>query len=985
MFDPSKLNLDLEQNEAEKNKKASEKKSSESDKIQQAKTSIPEEKVIIQEDIVDDILEVAEKSDENNDSENITVTEENVPQTNHSSQEQDIRTQEDTETENTKNYGSGKEISYDKEKIVEQEKKDAQASQEEAKKIIYDINVKEIKDIFVKLIEHKYDFMTIEPFDSYVKLSFRKDKIEKESLNIKYPVYTQILIKAKTLTGLKVDDSQNAQEGKWDFSWNTKSYKVLSKTVPGSYGEKVFLKLDEVENKKVKKVKKSVGFWQIMAFLWAALFAAMLIWIGFLSFVLLNATSVNQLEFFQNLWVDVSSVKQFTAQLVNIVFSVVILIETLFLFTFTFKAVLTKKNQKWLKIKRTIFAVFFLILTFITGTLWMVLSNKINELRGQNYWKMITYDNSKYISPIFDENGSIVSTNKSFIGPVTLRFDIAEKLNQINNESNFKPEKIVWIIDERKIEKPINDTQLIQTFDTLGLHEVNIRFEWKNLAGEDDVLEQQLAKINVNNIINIEQENISGGWVWYIFDAENIKDLWKVEWYYIPDTNGLEEAEANKKIAEALAQPTNTWYEFNSKILFDEELILWMKILETGEDSSSWFDKIFVFSNDASSNEISADIISEADLNNDSLYTLRASNIETLMWNGYVSEFLWKIWEKTIRQKADLRDLEASSQIEFDFEQYWNYTVELEIIDSRGNSQTIEKEIIIEKKLKFSSGIFILNNKKPVENLEYNKSLHEYLIDQLWVPTTLSLNARSVRSEDKNYKLRELEWDFEGDNDIDSKKVTTEYEVATEWRHHIKVHFVFEHIKDTSKIINVTENIFIEAIKKEAQIDFDIKKDSAYAPVTVSLDASRSQVKNEDIVKFEWDYGDGITEIRDAIVPWHKYPVPWDYDIKLTVTTESWKQYSTSKKLVLKPKPQTIEITTSMKKAPVRQWIDFLSDESEWQITAYFWDFWDGNTSTQANPTHAYQKAGTYTVTLKLDFANNNVLDKTVEIEIIEE
>jgi hypothetical protein len=37
--------------------------------------------------------------------------------------------------------------------------------------------------------------------------------------------------------------------------------------------------------------------------------------------------------------------------------------------------------------------------------------------------------------------------------------------------------------------------------------------------------------------------------------------------------------------------------------------------------------------------------------------------------------------------------------------------------------------------------------------------------------------------------------------------------------------------------------------------------------VTVSLDASRSQVKNEDIVKFEWDYGDGITEIRDAIVP----------------------------------------------------------------------------------------------------------------------
>ncbi|MGB2110918.1 MAG: PKD domain-containing protein [Patescibacteria group bacterium] len=65
--------------------------------------------------------------------------------------------------------------------------------------------------------------------------------------------------------------------------------------------------------------------------------------------------------------------------------------------------------------------------------------------------------------------------------------------------------------------------------------------------------------------------------------------------------------------------------------------------------------------------------------------------------------------------------------------------------------------------------------------------------------------------------------------------------------------------------------------------------------------------------------------------------------------------------------------------------MDFLSDDSQGQITAYFWDFGDGNNSTQANPTHAYQKAGNYTVTLRLDFANNNVLEETVEMEIFEE
>jgi PKD repeat protein len=146
-------------------------------------------------------------------------------------------------------------------------------------------------------------------------------------------------------------------------------------------------------------------------------------------------------------------------------------------------------------------------------------------------------------------------------------------------------------------------------------------------------------------------------------------------------------------------------------------------------------------------------------------------------------------------------------------------------------------------------------------------------------------------------------------------------------------------------------------MKKDAQISFDIKKNSEYAPVTVSFDASRSQVKDEDIVKFEWDYGDGTQpEIRDAVVPGHKYGQPGDYEIKLTVTTQSGKIYSTIKKLVLKPKQQDIEINVSMKTAPTYQEIDFTSDKSEGQITSYFWDFGDGGTSTKANPSYQYIK-----------------------------
>jgi uncharacterized membrane protein len=92
-----------------------------------------------------------------------------------------------------------------------------------------------------------------------------------------------------------------------------------------------------------------------------------------------------------------------------------------------------------------------------------------------------------------------------------------------------------------------------------------------------------------------------------------------------------------------------------------------------------------------------------------------------------------------------------------------------------------------------------------------------------------------------------------------------------------------------------------------------------------------------------------------------------------------------SKKLILLPAPQEVQISTSLKKAPIGQWIDFSSAGSAGQIVEYFWDFGDGNISTDANPSHSYDKTGNFTVTLRADFANKNSISDEVEIEIFEE
>jgi hypothetical protein len=78
--------------------------------------------------------------------------------------------------------------------------------------IIFNISINSLQDILILLADKEYDFVVIEPETEAVKISFKKDKIEKETFFIKYPIYSKILIKAKILTHLKVDEAENTQE-----------------------------------------------------------------------------------------------------------------------------------------------------------------------------------------------------------------------------------------------------------------------------------------------------------------------------------------------------------------------------------------------------------------------------------------------------------------------------------------------------------------------------------------------------------------------------------------------------------------------------------------------------------------------------------------------------------------------------------------------------------------------------------------------------
>ena len=978
MFDPSKLELDLDNTEGENKQKDIDSSKQNEENIKSNTNS--EEKVennSIETQKEEYILENISVSEVLDDSKKPLLEEKEIQEevSDLKNQNEEVEKKEDeleweniwelkTETINEEEIGK-----TDYEKNIIETKKESGDEKNNEDKIVFDINITSLAIILAILTEKEYDFVTFEPNENHIKVIFRKDKVIIETKYIKFPTYTNILLKAKSISKLTIEDTENQQEWEGEVMVKNKNYKIVTKVVPTSLGSKLFIKAKVIEKKGVKKEKKKTSFGEIFTFLWIIAFIALVIWGWFIGFVVMNAKTLEDVKFFLSLWINLNDINTFALQAITVIFSILVFIETLFLIIYLFKFSLTKKEYKQKKIRYWIISAVVLILAFATGSSWLVIDKKIRALpdwQQMAYWDIQLYDNSKLLSDSFSEEAALLRDTSNLIWPIEIKFDL-NVLVKKEERKRLTIKKYIWDFwNDDIIETAI--PEIYYNFKEKGNYEVKVTLEevdieWKIISKEVD----NIPNVNLWYSVKINEKKLNNWWKLVDFDATTLKELGKIEWYFMDN----------------LDKPVWKGNVFRMWKPIFEETLIWMYIRNNSKVSEV-LDKVFIISWEQESS-LNWEITYNRSLIEDLKFEFQVENIDTDFWNWIIEEFKWIIEKQEISKVWDVDNPSESSKINYEFKWYWDKEVKVILVDSAWETKELITTIKVPKILSLDKSLRILNEWKLVENLVYEKKLNEYFIDEIWIPTKLILDARFVKSSDTHYTLKKVDWDYNSDWDIDASTKRWEYEVNSEWNHTITVYFEFINRRIDDDIIILKEQIFIEWIRKEAIIDFDIKKDSPYVPVIVSFDASKSNVKNEDISKFIWDYWDWITEERDSIVPWHRYSISWDYDIKLKVVTVSWKEYSTSKKLILKPKPQSVKITSSLKKAPINQWIDFSSDESEWQIISYFWDFWDWKTSTQANPTHAYSKEWNYKVKLVLDFANKNILENTTEIEVYED
>lgn len=146
-------------------------------------------------------------------------------------------------------------------------------------------------------------------------------------------------------------------------------------------------------------------------------------------------------------------------------------------------------------------------------------------------------------------------------------------------------------------------------------------------------------------------------------------------------------------------------------------------------------------------------------------------------------------------------------------------------------------------------------------------------------------------------------------------------------------------------------------------VDFSASKTTSCLPATIDF-SDLTTPGSGQITNWQWDFGDGSASNQQN--PTHTYQGLGTYTVSLQVADDNGCSHFFFRDdyiNIVNP-PNASFSGSNLTGCDAPHTVNFSSNSSGTPPFTYDWDFGDGNTSTQENPSHTYNNTGNYTVKL---------------------
>ena len=134
-----------------------------------------------------------------------------------------------------------------------------------------------------------------------------------------------------------------------------------------------------------------------------------------------------------------------------------------------------------------------------------------------------------------------------------------------------------------------------------------------------------------------------------------------------------------------------------------------------------------------------------------------------------------------------------------------------------------------------------------------------------------------------------------------------------------------------------------------------------------------------DVTSWLWTFGDGDSSTNQN--PTHTYNSVGNFTVSLAATNANGTVYENKTDYVTVTAPGPIMPVAAFSGSPVSgsNPLDVVFTDASTDTTSWLWDFGDGGSSTNQNPTHTYNSVGNFTVSLAATNVNGTVFENKTD------